>query len=75
MQTVLQLGQDVCEIRDRALFGFKDVDALDPIPEFSLLAVIKAVARVIGVAAKITFQTPASRVDESPPVDLAQSWS
>ena len=48
VQPVLQLAEDVGEVRDRALFRFKNVNALDPVPELALFPVVEPVARIVS---------------------------
>ena len=49
VQPILQLAEDVGEVRDRALFRFEHVNAFDPVPELALLPEVQPIALVVAL--------------------------
>src|SRR5579863_6430689 len=49
MQPILQLAENVCKVRDRALFRFENVNAFDSVPELAFVPVIKSMPRIISL--------------------------
>ena len=49
IQPFLQLADDVCEVRERALLWFQHVDPLDPFPELSLLLEIQSITLLVAL--------------------------
>ena len=49
MQPILQLADDVGEVRDRALLRFENVNPLDSVPELALFLVVQSVALIVAL--------------------------
>ncbi len=49
MQPIFQFADDVGEVRDRALFGFEHIDALDGVPELALFLEVEPVTLLVAL--------------------------